>query len=124
MKFGRFGIAALSTFALFSTLRASPSLAQEVKVHQGLITNYHLNAGPTTNITERGVCVDMLPALPAPGYACVYKDNPLYQEITNLLLQAASTDGIACKITFTERRGLQPAIRIAECSRYFFFPES
>jgi hypothetical protein len=52
-------------------------------INQGLITAYHLNS----TITGRGVCIQMLPAIPGTGWACVWAANPLYNQITNLLLE-------------------------------------
>lgn len=52
--------------------------------HAGRITMFHLNGG----VPERGACVQMTPAIPGTGYGCVWKSNPLYKEISALLLMA------------------------------------
>ncbi len=50
--------------------------------NSGSITVYHQNSA----VPGRGVCIQMAPALPA-TWACLWKSNALYQEITELLLQ-------------------------------------
>ena len=78
--------------------------------NQGSITRYHLNSGYGR---ERGVCIQMEPRLPGVGLACLWKDNPLYEEISSLLLNAA-TAGKDVKIAWTSERGGYPEITIAE----------
>lgn len=52
--------------------------------NQGRITLYNIDSRIGGG---RGACVRMTPALPTQGWACVYKSNPLYGEINQLLLQ-------------------------------------
>jgi hypothetical protein len=61
----------------------------------GEITAYHLNSISTS----RGVCVTTVPAIPGTGWACLYKDNSLYKEITATLL-AARMAGMSCAVTW------------------------
>ncbi|MHC5719258.1 MAG: hypothetical protein ACYTX0_46190, partial [Nostoc sp.] len=54
----------------------------------GTISQYTLNM---TIDAQRGVCIKMNPTLPTvDGSICLWKDNTLYQEGTNLLLEAYS----------------------------------
>lgn len=98
-----------------------PSFAQAS--HQGAVVNYHLNSGVTRSITDRGVCIQMDPPIPGTGWACVYKDNSLYQEITDLLRVVATGRSIGCNITYAEVEGRHPSLKLAECSQRMFFPE-
>jgi hypothetical protein len=51
----------------------------------GIVTAYLLN----NRVTNRGACIKLEgSALPGPGYACVWRDNPLYMEIGRLWLDA------------------------------------
>lgn len=54
----------------------------------GTVAKYQLNGGLTT---DRGVCVRLSPELSGTGWACLYKSNALYNEITALLLAAYLT---------------------------------
>lgn len=81
--------------------------------HGGKIRLYHLNSA----IPGRGACIRMGPAnLPGTGWACVWKSNPLYQEITDLLLKGYIHNK-NCNITWnaTDSAG-HAIITIAECS--------
>jgi hypothetical protein len=51
--------------------------------HSGRIQLYHLNA----TVQDRGVCIRMNPPLPGTGWACLWQNNLLYGEITDLLLK-------------------------------------
>lgn len=63
----------------------------------GTINVYHLNS----TITGRGVCVQLTPALPTSGgWACLLKANPLYNEITSLLLEGFSQKK-SCSVTWS-----------------------
>lgn len=76
----------------------------------GKIALYHLNS----EVEGRGVCVQMTPALPN-TWACLWKSNPLYSELTGLLLQAFITNK-TCTIIW---RGPDPngwhQVAMAEC---------
>lgn len=73
---------AVSLFALMAlTLSSTIALAAS---QTGTISQYHLNS----DVAGRGVCVTMSPGLPGTGWACLWKDNPLYNEISQALLQA------------------------------------
>nr|VFK37260.1 MAG: hypothetical protein BECKSD772F_GA0070984_101311 [Candidatus Kentron sp. SD]VFK42285.1 MAG: hypothetical protein BECKSD772E_GA0070983_10167 [Candidatus Kentron sp. SD] len=56
-------------------------------IHAGKIDLYHLNS----DIHGRGVCIRMVPGLPGTGWACLWKKNRLYTEITDMLLEGFST---------------------------------
>ena len=55
----------------------------------GYITKYHLNSDARyvsgSEYGDRAVCVQMLPAVPTWGWACLYNGNRLYAEINKLL---------------------------------------
>jgi hypothetical protein len=80
------------------------SMAATAEENVGKITVFHLNG----DVADRGVCVQMNPALPA-TWACLFKSNPLYKELTALLLAAQAADK-TCKVSWTAG-----AIRWAEC---------
>jgi len=75
-----------STFTrrIFPALLLFASMTASAAEHQGRITLFHLNGG----VAQRGACVQMSPAIPGTGYGCVWKTNPLYKEITALLMTA------------------------------------
>lgn len=76
-----FIIAALLVLTLTATSRSA--LADS---HTGQISVYDLDGSIRP---ERGACVKTVPDLPGGrGWACLQKDNDLYQEITNLLRDA------------------------------------
>jgi hypothetical protein len=75
----------------------------------GTINKYHLNS----DVKGRGVCIRMNPAIPGSGWACVWKDNPLYEETTALFLESYAL-GKPCSITWSADRGGIPEIVIAE----------
>ena len=91
-------------------LVSGPTIAFD---HTGSITLYHLNSEKS----GRGVCVQMSPALPneVSNWACLWKTNPLYREITDLLLEGFVSRK-TCKLwwakTDVDKRAL---ISIAEC---------
>ena len=76
------------------------------------ISLYHLNSA----ISGRGVCVQTQPAMPN-TWACLWKSNPLYTEISTLLLQAYLTNR-TCTISWN---GPDPSgwnlISIVECRK-------
>jgi len=87
---------------------ASPAMAA---ANSGRIANYHLNS----EVPGRGVCVRMAPDLPGTGWACLWKSNPLYNEISTLLLQA-QVNGRNCNITWNvQDPNGHNLISIAEC---------
>jgi hypothetical protein len=90
------------------TLVSQPTLAYEQ--HIGTITMFHLNG----DVADRGVCVQMTPALPASGYACLWKANPLYKEITTLLL-AGYMVGKSCRVAWAAPTDGLLQIVWAEC---------
>jgi hypothetical protein len=63
----------------------------------GTLTVAHLNGSVTTG---RGVCIQLSPALPGTGWACLYTNNMLYKEITATLL-AARIAGQICTISWS-----------------------
>jgi hypothetical protein len=73
--------ALLGVAALLGCLLATSGTAL-AGTGSGTISLYHLNGA----ISGRGVCVQMVPALPG-TWACLWKTNSLYHEITELLLQ-------------------------------------
>lgn len=86
-----------------------PALAQQE--HGGTVTVFHLNA----HLPDRGACVQMAPAVPGTGWACVWKANPLYKELTALLLTAYTT-AKSCKVGWaTTGPDGHPQIVWAEC---------
>ncbi|MDZ7968506.1 MAG: hypothetical protein RM368_26735 [Nostoc sp. DedSLP03] len=77
----------------------------------GTIREYHLNPYEA----QRGVCIKMNPALPTVGgWACLWKDNALYKEVTDLLLEAYSSTK-TCSITWTTYRGGYADIYYVNC---------
>jgi hypothetical protein len=91
--------------AALAMLLSCASMAAYAEENTGKITAFHLNG----DIADRGVCVQMNPALPAPFWVCLFKSNPLYKEITALLLAGHASDK-TCKVSWTAG-----AIRWAEC---------
>lgn len=81
----------LSVAAALGCLLATSGTAMAA-THSGTISLYHLNG----TFPGRGVCVQTVPALPT-TWACIYKTNALYEEITELLLQGFLSQR-ACKI--------------------------
>nr|VFJ89264.1 MAG: hypothetical protein BECKLFY1418B_GA0070995_101430 [Candidatus Kentron sp. LFY] len=79
--------------------------------HTGKIDLYHLNS----DVSGRGVCIRMVPNLPGAGWACLWQNNPLYIEITDLLLEGFST-GRTCSVRW-DRNDANGALLInqAEC---------
>ena len=71
------------------TLTAASAGAEQ---HAGTITRYHLNA----DLPDRGACVTMSPGLVS-GWACVWKSNPLYKEISAVLLTGFAS-GTQCHV--------------------------
>jgi hypothetical protein len=80
--------------------------------NQGVIINLHLNGG----IVDRGVCIQMSPAIAALGWACLYKSNLLYKETTAALM-AAYTAGKTCGVS-VEAKGPDGYWRIDHLSCY------
>lgn len=80
--------------------------------NKGTITIYHLNE----EISGRGPCIQMSPSLPGKGWACLWKDNGLYEEINRLLLEAYMQQKKNCVISWrtTDPSG-HPMIVWAEC---------
>ncbi|MBC6430611.1 hypothetical protein FM036_07120 [Nostoc sp. HG1] len=77
----------------------------------GKISEYHLNGGEP----GRGVCIKMNPTLPSVGsWVCLWKDNGLYQEVTNLLLEGYSAKK-TCTVIWTTYRGGLAAIDYVSC---------
>jgi hypothetical protein len=64
----------------FIALNTTTSLAAS---GSGTIVDYHLNSA----VSGRGICVKLSPALTT-TWACLYKTNSLYNEITDLLRDA------------------------------------
>ncbi|WP_414518915.1 hypothetical protein [Nostoc sp. PCC 9305] len=86
----------------------TPSLADTAS---GTIREYHLNS----QVAGRGVCLQMNPTLPTVGgWVCLWKDNPLYQEITDILREGYSSRK-TCAVTWTTYRGGYAAIDWVSC---------
>ncbi|MCC5606816.1 hypothetical protein LC612_08460 [Nostoc sp. CHAB 5834] len=77
----------------------------------GTVREYHLNS----QVPGRGVCLQMNPTLPTVGgWICLWKDNALYQEITDTLLEGYSSRK-TCAVTWTTYRGGYAAIDWVSC---------
>ncbi|MHA2065937.1 MAG: hypothetical protein ACXABY_16320 [Candidatus Thorarchaeota archaeon] len=75
-------------------------LASEITLagfKDGKITLYHLNS----KIDGRGVCIRMDSGIPGTGWACVWKNKPLYKEITDLLL-VGFAERRQCRVTWDD----------------------
>jgi hypothetical protein len=72
-------------------LTSAPAFAA---THTAKISLFHLNSA----VHGRGVCVQTQPAMPN-TWACLWKNNPLYTEITDLLRDAYVTNK-TCSITW------------------------
>ncbi len=86
----------------------------------GTISYYHLNADSSyinreETLGDRGVCVQMVPALKS-KWACLYKNNRLYTEINQLLLQGYLNKK-KCTLTGATQKDKDNnmVIAIAEC---------
>jgi hypothetical protein len=101
-----------STFGriAFITLFLSVTAGARAEDHSGTIALFHLNG----QVPERGVCVQMVPAVPGTGWACLWKSNLLYKEITALLLEGHAT-GKSCQIGYTNGPDGHPSILWATC---------
>lgn len=81
--------------------------------HAGRIDLYHLHSSYAAS--GRGVCIRMSPSLPETGWACLWKNNGLYTEITDLLLEGFSK-GRNCTVEWHEKDGgNHPIIYAVEC---------
>ncbi len=63
----------------------------------GKITEFHQNSGEP----GRGLCIQMVPAIPTGGWACLSTSNALYEEITALLLTGYAT-GNNCAVNWNK----------------------
>jgi hypothetical protein len=88
------------------------TVASHASAHHGVISYLHLNGG----VPERGVCIQMSPAIPAPIWACLYKSNLLYKETTAALM-AAYAAGKTCGVSI-EAKGPDGYWRIDHISCY------
>jgi hypothetical protein len=95
----------LALLIVFSCASTAANAVESV----GKITAYHLNG----DIADRGVCIQMNPALPG-IWVCLFKSNPLYKELTALLLAGHAADK-TCKVGWTAT-GTWAEIRWAECN--------
>ena len=82
------------------------STAAHADESTGKITAFHLNG----DYPDRGACIQMNPALPG-MWACLFKSNSAYKELTALLL-AAHVSNKTCKVTWTAATA---GITWAEC---------
>ena len=96
-------VVALATALLVSTTALAAS-------HTGTVSLYHLNS----NVAGRGVCVQTSPAM-SNTWACLWRGNPLYDEISQLLLKAYIDDR-RCTIRWstTDSHGWN-LIELVEC---------
>ncbi|MEH2273757.1 MAG: hypothetical protein V7K40_02790 [Nostoc sp.] len=77
----------------------------------GTIREYHLN--PV--VVGRGVCIQMNPGLPTvEATICLWKDNALYKEVTDLLLEGYSSRK-TCLVSWTTYREGLAAIDYVTC---------
>jgi predicted S18 family serine protease len=88
------------------------TVASHACANQGVIINLHLNG----TVADRGVCIQMSPAIATPGWACLYKSNLLYKETTAALM-AAYTAGKTCGVS-VEAKGPDGYWRIDSISCY------
>jgi hypothetical protein len=70
-----------SAFAVILVM--SGTAAAQVEFHSGTITVYHLNS----DVPGRGPCIQTEPAAPT-TWICVYRTNPLYDELREALRTA------------------------------------
>ena len=80
----------LACFVTFTCISMSASADQST----GKITAFHLNG----DYPDRGACIQMNPALPG-MWACLFKSNALYKELTALLLTGHVTNK-TCTVTW------------------------
>lgn len=67
----------------------------------GTISEYYLDS----SAAGRGVCLQMNPTLPTvDGWACLWKDSPLYQEISDLYREGYSARK-TCTVHWSTYRG-------------------
>lgn len=86
----------------------TPSLAEGAT---GTIREYHLNPQKA----GRGVCIQLNPTAPvAAGWLCLWKDNPLYQETTDILREAYSARK-TCAVSWTTYREGTATIENINC---------
>lgn len=84
-------------------------------VDNARIVLVHYNA----RVRDRGACIRTEPEVPRAfrGWACLWKDNPLYGEMDRLL-NDAHRDGMTCHIEWADRpRDRLAEIILVECSR-------
>ena len=104
--------ALVATGMLLSSLSERQVLAQQS--HTGIVENLHLNAG----IATRGPCFHMQPSIPGinDNWACIWKDNVLYKEIT-LVLFSAWAHAFSCSIQWDQKDSSGfPKVRLLDCS--------
>jgi len=105
------GLTFLTRAACLGVLAIASISASADIYHTGKITIFHLNGQDSS----RGLCVQMNPPVPGTGWACLWKTNPLYKEITAMLMTghvAAKT----CRVAWTaDPVAGHPAIVWAEC---------
>lgn len=63
---------------------------------EGKVTLFYLDPG----VANRGVCIQMDPAISGTSYACLWKDNELYNEITSLLMAGYAASKL-CRLTWS-----------------------
>ena len=95
---------------VFSALLLSMSAGARAEDHSGTIALFHLNG----QVPERGVCVQMVPAVPGTGWACLWKSNLLYKEITALLLEGHAIVK-SCQVGYTSGPDGHASILWATC---------
>lgn len=96
----------VSAFAACALLGGTAMAA----THTGTVTLYHLNK----DVAGRGPCVQMAPAVPGTGWACLWKSSQLYPETRDLLLHAY-LDGKTCTVVGNPDPNGHLLISIAEC---------
>jgi hypothetical protein len=98
---------------------ASPEFAQADDLEQfgsnhGRIDLIHLDS----DVQGRGACIQMRPSIPGKSaWACLWRNNPLYPELRDLL-QGAFTTGKRCTVFWSSvDASSHKTIQIVECWR-------
>ena len=92
MNYAPHTLALLATLATSGSVRADDSHIRGN--HHGRIDLVHLDS----EVLDRGPCIQMKPSIPGKSaWACLWRDNPLYPEILDLIMRAFTT-GKRCTV--------------------------